>query len=99
MVKVYFQSIVGSHSELVAVFASEKQYEAVATALEIRAAQERCILTESVVDMSTEISHLQDAHDELELNLNVVDEQEQIDAYKNQLKDLKEIHELLTQLN
>jgi len=99
MIKVYFQSIVGSHSELVAVFASEKQYQAIAEALEIRAAQERCIVTESVEDISQQISHLDDAIDELSLNLNVVDEPEQQNAYKIQVEDLKEIKKVLEQLN
>jgi hypothetical protein len=99
MIKVYFQSIAGSHSKLVAVFASEKQYQAIAEALEIRAAQERCIVTESVEDISQEISHLEDAIDELTLTMDIHDEQEQINAYNVQIKDLKNIHKLLNQLN
>ncbi len=99
MIKVYFQSIVGSHSELVAVFTSEKSYESAYPWLRVLAEEQRCIVTESAEDMSQEISHLGDAIDELSLNLNVVDEPEQQNAYKSQIEDLEKIEELLKQLN
>lgn len=99
MVKVYFQSIAGSHSELVAVFSSEKIYQSVIEALEIQAANQRCIITESVDNFIGERAALTDAIDELELNLNIVDDADSIQAYNLQLETLRSTLELLTDLD
>jgi hypothetical protein len=48
MVKVYFQSYVGSHSELVATFTSEKMYIQCLPILEAEAEKQSCYITESI---------------------------------------------------
>lgn len=50
MIKVYFQSIAGSHSELVAVFPTEEIYMACLPALRWQADKQRCFVTEIVED-------------------------------------------------
>lgn len=52
MIKVYFQSIAGSHSELVAVFKTEEHYMACLPALRWQAERERCFVTE--IDIPTD---------------------------------------------
>ena len=49
MIKVYFQSEIGSHSELVAVFRTENLYMEALPSLEKSAAEQRCIVTESYI--------------------------------------------------
>jgi len=48
MVKVYFQSEIGSHSELVATFRNEELYMAALPSLEKMAAEQRCFVTEEM---------------------------------------------------
>lgn len=48
MVKVYFQTLVGSHSELVATFANEETYLVCLPALEKMAEQNRMFVCESI---------------------------------------------------
>lgn len=48
MIKVYFQSITGSHSELVAVFPTEEIYIECLPALQLEADKQRCFVTEIV---------------------------------------------------
>lgn len=47
MIKVYFQSIAGSHSELVAVFKTEELYTMALPSLEKMAQEQRCFVTET----------------------------------------------------
>lgn len=98
MIKVYFQSIAGSHSELVAVFPSEEIYMACLPALRWQADKQRCFVTETVEDIKPEHDSLIDAYDELKLNLNIVDDQESIKAYQTQLDHLHKIIDLLREL-
>lgn len=46
MIKVYFQSEIGSHSELVAVFPTEEIYMMCLPALRWQAGKQRCFVTE-----------------------------------------------------
>jgi hypothetical protein len=54
MIKVYFQSIAGSHSELVATFIDEELYIKCFPSLERQAAKQRCFVTETIVPESIE---------------------------------------------
>jgi hypothetical protein len=47
MIKVYFQSETGSHSELVATFESDELYQHFVPMLEYLASKQRCFVTES----------------------------------------------------
>jgi hypothetical protein len=47
MIKVYFQSLTGGHSELVAVFQDDKLYIKCLPALMVEAEEQRCIVTET----------------------------------------------------
>ena len=49
MIKAYFQSEIGSHSELVATFQSDEMYQHFIPMLEHVASRQNCILTESDV--------------------------------------------------
>ena len=55
MVKVYFQSFVGSHSELVAVFKDEETYIQCLPALEHIAKTMRMFVTEEMIEQEDEI--------------------------------------------
>lgn len=57
MIKVYFQSIAGSHSELVATFTTDKLYNECLPSLQEQASKQRCIVTET--ETSEELSDLQ----------------------------------------
>jgi hypothetical protein len=50
MIKVYFQSETGSHSEVVAVFRTEKLYMEALPSLEKVATEQRCFVTESYIE-------------------------------------------------
>ncbi len=58
MIKVFFQSISGSHSELVATFDTEQLYMACLPALEKQAEEQRCFVTEimSELDMQEAVA-------------------------------------------
>lgn len=98
MIKVYFQSITGSHSELVAVFNDEKIYHDSLYALELIADRQRCIVTESVEDTTEIISALVDAHDEAELTMNIIDEEDSRQAWQEQIDNIQVAIDLLTEL-
>lgn len=48
MIKVFFQSITGSHSELVATFQSDEMYQHFIPMLEHLASKQRCFVTETM---------------------------------------------------
>lgn len=48
MIKVYFQSEIGSHSELVATFQSDEMYQHFIPMLEHLASKQRCFVTETM---------------------------------------------------
>jgi len=98
MIKVYFQSIAGSHSELVAVFPNEEVYMTCLPALRWQAEKQRCFVTEIVEGVIDEYDALVDAYDELKLNLNIVDDKESIEAYQKQLNHLHNIIDFLREL-
>jgi hypothetical protein len=50
MIKVYFQSLTGGHSELVAVFQDDKLYIKCLLALMTEAEEQRCIVTETEIN-------------------------------------------------
>ena len=52
MIKVYFQSETGSHSELVATFRTDEMYQHFIPMLEHLAAKQRCIVTETMSEHS-----------------------------------------------
>ena len=52
MIKVYFQSITGGHSELVATFNDEELYIRCFPFLEKQAAKQGCFVTETIVPES-----------------------------------------------
>jgi hypothetical protein len=47
MIKVYFQSLTGGHSELVATFQEDRLYVQCLPALIVEARRQRCIITET----------------------------------------------------
>jgi hypothetical protein len=49
MIKVYFQTTDGSHSELVATFIDDELYNKCLPALEAEAYKQRCFVTESMI--------------------------------------------------
>jgi hypothetical protein len=51
MIKVYFTSVTGAHSELVATFKTDELYNQMLPSLEEEAAKQRCIVTESEIDV------------------------------------------------
>jgi hypothetical protein len=51
MIKVYFQSLKGGHSELVATFRTDELYNQMLPSLEEEAAKQGCIVTESEIDV------------------------------------------------
>jgi len=54
MIKVYFQSETGSHSELVATFTNDDLYNRALPSLEKLAAEIRCFVTETVSQLNIE---------------------------------------------
>jgi hypothetical protein len=48
MIKVYFQSEIGSHSELVATFRTDEMYQFFIPMLNFLAAKQRCFVTETM---------------------------------------------------
>ena len=56
MIKVYFQSLKGGHSELVATFITDELYNKCYPSLVKEATKQRCIVTESEIDVDYEKS-------------------------------------------
>lgn len=54
MIKVFFQSEIGGHSELVATFDTEQLFMACLPALEKQAKEQRCFVTEFMSDFDME---------------------------------------------
>jgi hypothetical protein len=50
MIKVYFQSLTGSHSELVATFQDDRLYVECLPALIVEARRQRCMVTETEIN-------------------------------------------------
>ena len=50
MIKVYFQSLTGGHSELVATFQDDRIYVECLPALIVEAKKQRCIVTETEIN-------------------------------------------------
>lgn len=57
MIKVYFQSIAGSHSELVATFTTDELYNQCLPSLEEQATKQRCFVTETNTSEESSTSH------------------------------------------
>jgi hypothetical protein len=62
MIKVYFQSIVGGHSELVATFTTDELYNQCLPSLEEQATKQRCIVTETDTSEESSTSHTEDLY-------------------------------------
>ena len=62
MIKVYFQSIVGGHSELVATFTTDELYNQCLPSLQEQATKQRCIVTETDTSEESSTSHTEDLY-------------------------------------
>ena len=62
MIKVYFQSIVGGHSELVATFTTDELYNQCLPSLQEQATKQRCFVTETDTSEESSTSHTEDLY-------------------------------------